>query len=71
MTVDKVFVATVKQSGFLNTYYIVAKDLEDAIKQTKDWCAKDIRKKFVHVRPFITKLELTGDEHAEGISKSS
>lgn len=57
-SVENTFILAVKEGNFVNTYNIVAEDLQDAIARGKKYCeVSGQKRRFIHVRPFISDLE--------------
>lgn len=62
-TPENIFVLAVREGNYVNSYNIVASDLQDAILRGKKYCeAVGVKRRFVHVRPFLTDLEKKHNE---------
>lgn len=57
-TSEHIFDLAVREGNYVNHYNILALDLQAAIAMGKKYCeASGAKRRFVHVRPFITDLE--------------
>jgi hypothetical protein len=57
-SVDHLFILSVKEGNYVNTYNIIAEDLQAAVLMGKKYCENlGQRRRFIHVRPFTTDLE--------------
>jgi hypothetical protein len=57
-SVEHVFILSVKEGNFVNTYNIVAEDLQEAIGLGKKYCdTSGARRRFIHVRPFLLDMD--------------
>jgi len=66
-SVENLFILCVKEGNFVNTYNITAEDLADAIVRGKKYCENSNQKRrFIHVRPFISDLERKATEERAG-----
>lgn len=55
---ENIFILCVKEGNFVNSYNITGNDLQDAIAKGKKYCeTTGQRRRFIHVRPFISDLE--------------
>jgi hypothetical protein len=62
-TVENLFILTLKEGNFVNQYNILATDLQEGILKGKKYCdTSGSRKRFIHVRPFLTDLERKPNE---------
>jgi len=57
-TPENVFVLSVKEGNFVNQYNFLSNDLQAAITKGKQYCeAAGTKRRFIHVRPFLTNFE--------------
>jgi len=55
---ENIFDLAVKEGNYVNHYNIIAHDLQDAIGKGKKYCeSAGTKRRFIHVRAFITDLE--------------
>ena len=58
LTPDNIFVFSVKEGNYVNTFNILAANLTEAITKCKDYCTESgSRRRYIGVRPFITDLD--------------
>jgi hypothetical protein len=56
--IENLFFLAIKEGNFVNSYNIVANDLQDAITKSKKYCeSSNTKRRFIHVRPFILDME--------------
>lgn len=66
--IENIFILAVKEGNFVNHYNIQASDLQTAISSAKKYCeSAGTKRRFIHVRPFLTDLE---KKHNEEIKAS-
>lgn len=64
--VNQIFVVNIKEGNYINVYNITANNLEDAIKESKDYCSRNpTKRRFIHVRPFISDLKARDEQTLE------
>jgi len=64
---ENIFILAVKEGNFVNSYNITANDLQDAIAKGKKYCeTTGTRRRFIHVRPFISDLEKKANDEIKG-----
>ena len=65
---ENVFILAVKEGNFVNYYNIAGVDLQDAINKGRKYCEDTgKRRKFIHVRPFISDLEKKAKDEAQTV----
>lgn len=58
LTPENIFILAIKEGNFVNQYNFIASDLQAAIDKGRKFCeVSGAKRRFIHVRPFITDFE--------------
>jgi hypothetical protein len=60
---ENVFILNVKEGNYINSYNFISDSLESAIQKGKKYCeGTGLKRRFIHVRPFITDFDRRVEE---------